>query len=170
MTNRKKWIWENLDEESAQALAACLAPHLSKGDVIALRGNLGAGKTSFARALIRTFTNKPTQDVPSPTFTLVQTYNKGGNDDKDVGNDVKIWHFDLYRITNPDEALELDIEDAFTDHISLIEWPENLGDHLPKNCLILTINAGVTDDVRSYHFNGGDNWTSRLTTLKSQIS
>ncbi len=161
MGTRTKWIWENLGEQSAQNLATRLAQNLSSGDVIALRGNLGSGKTSFARALIRSFVSNPNQEVPSPTFTLVQTY-KGGE-----GTDLKIWHFDLYRISNPDEALELDIEDAFRDHISLIEWPENLGNHLPHDCLILTINHGETEDVRSYHFNGGINWKTRLTALKS---
>lgn len=161
MGTRTKWIWENLGEQSAQGLATRLAQNLVSGDVIALRGNLGAGKTSFARALIRSFTGQANQEVPSPTFTLVQTY-KGGRD-----ADLKIWHFDLYRISNPDEALELDIEDAFQDHISLIEWPENLGDYLPHHCLILTINHGENDDVRSYNFNGGANWKTRLTALKN---
>lgn len=162
MATRQKWSRENIDEGTAHFLASQLAPLLMRGDIIALRGNLGAGKTSFARAMIRSFCQNPLEEVPSPTFTLVQTY-QGEN-----LNGPKIWHFDLYRLSNPVEALELDIEDAFRDHISLIEWPENLGEHLPKNCLIITITTSDNDQTRSYHFNGDENWTKRLDNLKSQ--
>ena len=92
--------------------------------MIALKGELGAGKTTFARAFIRA--RGGGEAVPSPTFTLVQIYEIG---------DVPIWHFDAYRLRDPDEAWELGIEDAFRDGISLIEWPERLGPLLPARRL-----------------------------------
>src|SRR5256714_6120767 len=104
------------DETATAALAAGIAAMAAPGDIIALKGDLGTGKTAFARAFIRACGNE--DEVPSPTFTLVQVY--------DAGPTV-IWHFDLYRIRAPEEAWELGIEDAFFAGISLIEWPERLG-------------------------------------------
>ncbi len=108
------------DEAATAALAARIAALARAGDVIALKGELGAGKTSFARAFIRA--RGGAGEVPSPTFTLVQVY--------DVG-DAAIWHFDCYRLRRPEEAWELAIEDAFAEGISLIEWPERLGPLVP---------------------------------------
>ena len=101
-----------------QKLAALVRP----GDVIALDGTLGTGKSTLARALIRALTDAE-EEVPSPTFTLVQQY------ETEAG---LVWHFDLYRLEKPDDALELDIEEAFAEGISLIEWPDRLGTHLPR--------------------------------------
>ena len=115
------------DERATAALAARIAALARAGDVIALEGELGAGKTSFARAFIRA--RGSDEAVPSPTFTLVQVYEIG---------DVPIWHFDAYRLRDPDEAWELGIEDAFRDGISLIEWPERLGHLLPARRLRIT--------------------------------
>lgn len=117
------------DAAATDRLAAAIAPLLRPGDVIALAGDLGAGKTTFARALIRSLTGSETE-VPSPTFTLAQTY------ETPVGT---VWHFDLYRIGAADDAWELGIEDAFATGISLIEWPDRLGPLLPQNCLTLSI-------------------------------
>ncbi|MBX6368903.1 MAG: tRNA (adenosine(37)-N6)-threonylcarbamoyltransferase complex ATPase subunit type 1 TsaE [Rhodospirillales bacterium] len=109
------------DEEATLALGARLALDAAPGDVFALGGALGSGKTTLARGFIRALT-RPDEEVPSPTFTLVQTYEtpKG-----------TIWHFDLYRLEDPEEAWELGIEEAFASGISLIEWPERLGSLLP---------------------------------------
>ena len=101
-----------------------LAALAKTGDVIALKGELGAGKTSFARAFIRALGG--TGDVPSPTFTLVQVYELAT---------ATIWHFDGYRLRHPEEAWELGIEDAFADGISLIEWPERFGAFVPARRL-----------------------------------
>jgi len=93
--------------------------------VVALTGDLGAGKTSFARGLIAEFAREagqPVPEVPSPTFTLVQTYEFPR---------AALWHFDLYRIERPDDAFELGIEEALAEGIALIEWPERLGMLLP---------------------------------------
>ncbi|HKS89800.1 MAG TPA: tRNA (adenosine(37)-N6)-threonylcarbamoyltransferase complex ATPase subunit type 1 TsaE, partial [Stellaceae bacterium] len=112
------------DEAATAALAARLAALARAGDVIALKGELGAGKTSFARAFIRA--RGGTEDVPSPTFTLVQVYEIG---------ETCVWHFDGYRLRDPAEAWELGIEDAFQDGISLIEWPDQFGALLPQRRL-----------------------------------
>ncbi len=105
------------DETATEALGRRLADAACPGDVIALEGPLGAGKTTLARAFIRHLTS-PGEDVPSPTFTLVQTY---------AAARAPIWHFDLFRLSHADEAIELGIEDAFAEGIVLIEWPERLG-------------------------------------------
>src|SRR5215217_6892747 len=127
------------DEAATAALAARIAALARPGDVIALRGELGAGKTSLARAFIRA--RGGAGEVPSPTFTLVQVYEFG---------DAAIWHFDGYRLRDPDEAWELGIEDAFRDGISLIEWPERLGPLLPPRRLEITLSdAGPTNARRA---------------------
>jgi tRNA threonylcarbamoyladenosine biosynthesis protein TsaE len=112
------------DEAATGALGRSLAARMGPGDVVALWGGLGAGKSTLARAFIRALTSED-EDVPSPTFTLVQTYD---------GPTAPIWHFDLYRLDSPDDVWELDIEDALHD-ISLIEWPDRMGRYLPQNRL-----------------------------------
>ncbi|MEM7488306.1 MAG: tRNA (adenosine(37)-N6)-threonylcarbamoyltransferase complex ATPase subunit type 1 TsaE, partial [Pseudomonadota bacterium] len=101
------------------------------GDCLLLSGPVGAGKTAFARAVIHArlaAEERPPEDVPSPTFTLVQTY--------DVGP-FEIWHADLYRLTDPAEVLELGLEEAFRDAVCLIEWPDRLGPDTPPDALRL---------------------------------
>jgi len=115
-------------EETAE-LAAALAQVLAAGDTILLTGDIGAGKTHFARNLIQ-HTLGYLEDVPSPTFTLVQTYD---------GPDCEIWHADLYRLSNPDEVVELGLTEAFEDAICLIEWPDRLQDLAPQNALHITM-------------------------------
>src|ERR1700693_3066073 len=116
------------DEAAPAVLAARIAALARAGDVIALKGELGAGKTSFARAFIQA--RGGAEEVPSPTFTLVQVYELG---------ESTIWHFDCYRLRRPEEAWELAIEDAFNDGISLIEWPELLGPLLPARRLLICL-------------------------------
>ena len=111
-------------ETDTHALAGKIAGILRAGDTVLLEGDIGAGKTAFCRAAIRARLGYQ-EDVPSPTFTLVQTY----EDDPDI------WHFDLYRLSHPDEAIELGIEEAFETAICLIEWPDRLADLAPKSAL-----------------------------------
>jgi tRNA threonylcarbamoyladenosine biosynthesis protein TsaE len=142
-----------LDGEDATAeLAARLSLLAGRGDVLALKGDLGTGKTVFARAFIRSLCGADTE-VPSPTFTLLQVYDHG---------DVPINHFDLFRIDTRDEALELGIDDAFADGISLIEWPERLGTMLPTDCLTLAFSHGDGPDLRRIELSG---WDGRLADL-----
>jgi tRNA threonylcarbamoyladenosine biosynthesis protein TsaE len=97
-----------------------------------LEGDIGAGKTFFARSVIQYLLGRA-EDVPSPTFTIVQNYSTK------VG---EIWHCDLYRLTSPDEAIELGLDEAFEKAICLIEWPDRLGDLTPKAALQLKFSAG----------------------------
>jgi tRNA threonylcarbamoyladenosine biosynthesis protein TsaE len=142
------------DETATAALAAGIAAMVAPGDIIALKGDLGTGKTAFARAFIRACGNQ--DEVPSPTFTLVQVY--------DAGPTV-IWHFDLYRIRAPEEAWELGIEDAFFAGISLIEWPERLGPLLPQRRLELSFAFGDEPGVRRIAIDPGKDWEARLAMI-----
>jgi len=118
------------DLSATRRLGAALAAHAQPGDVIALWGDLGVGKSELARAFIQSVLG-PTEEVPSPTFTLVQTY------DFPL---AQVWHFDLYRLERPEDAIELDIEEAFASGICLIEWPERLGPYLPARRLDVRIS------------------------------
>ncbi len=115
------------DESATVSLAQLLALQARTGDIYALFGDLGAGKTSFARAFINALPGE-TEDVPSPSFTLVQTYRRGT---------LEVWHVDLYRLGGPDETLELGLEEGMAQAVSLIEWPERLGLMLPETRLDL---------------------------------
>ena len=142
------------DEDATAALAAQLAAVARPGDVIALQGDLGVGKTSFARAFIRA--RGGDEVVPSPTFTLVQTYDLPGG---------TIWHFDLYRLKSAEEAWELGIEEAFDAGISLIEWPERLGVLLPRERLLVALDFMERPGARRATLSGGDEWAPWLAAL-----
>jgi len=131
-----------------QDLAAFLRP----GDVILLVGNIGAGKTHFARCLIQASLNKP-EDVPSPTYTIIQSY---------AGVHGEIWHADLYRLTDADEAVELGLMDAFSDAICLVEWPDRLGDMAPKSALELTFEPTTKAEARNLTMRWSDNRWDRI--------
>jgi tRNA threonylcarbamoyladenosine biosynthesis protein TsaE len=137
---------------ATQCLAAEVAAQAQRGDVIALSGDLGSGKTTFARYFLSA--RGVEGEVPSPTFTLVQTYSV---------KPAAIWHFDLYRISTRDDALELGIEEAFADGISLIEWPDRLEDLLPSHRLDVDLSFVDSDeDARKAHLSGNDTWRKRL--------
>jgi tRNA threonylcarbamoyl adenosine modification protein YjeE len=110
------------DIEATRALAQRLAPTLKRGDVLALSGALGTGKTTFAQYLIRTLSDEAVE-VTSPTFTLVQSYPVRLAD----GSPCELYHYDLYRVRSPHELTELGLDEAFA-HLTLIEWPERLAD------------------------------------------
>lgn len=118
--------------------AAQLAARLNAGDTLLLRGDIGAGKTHFARCFILSLLAQP-EDVPSPTYTLVQTYQANG---------FEIWHADLYRLSHPDEAVELGLDDAFDQALCLVEWPDRLGDLAPAHALTLLFEPGTRHDTR----------------------
>ena len=139
-------------EDAALSLGARLAAICRPGDVIALWGGLGMGKTVIARGFVRAVLGAD-EEVPSPTFTLVQPYD---------GPDFTLYHFDLYRLNDPEEAFELDIEDAFTEGISLIEWPERLGPYLPGGRLDIKLSPGESETQRRVRLSGGGDWTERL--------
>jgi tRNA threonylcarbamoyladenosine biosynthesis protein TsaE len=144
------------DESATVAFAARLAPLARIGDVLALWGNLGAGKTVFARAFIRT-RGRPEEEVPSPTFTLVQAYPPA------PPFRGTVYHFDFFRLSAPEEAYELGIEEAMIDGISLIEWPERVRPLLPRERLNLTFQPGPQPQSRRVAIAGGGDWQQRLT-------
>lgn len=109
-------------ESETLSIATDFANRLKKGDIIALHGDLGTGKTTFSKGVIHALSPQTT-DVPSPTFTLVQEYDTPH---------FPIYHFDFYRLKSPNEAYEIGIEDMFTDGVCLIEWPDKIGSLLPK--------------------------------------
>lgn len=119
------------DETRASRFGAALAARLRPGDTLLLQGPVGAGKSHIARAVIRALCGERTE-VPSPTFTLVQVYD---------GPDCEIWHADLYRLTDPDEVVELGLTDAMGLAIVLVEWPDRLGPYLPAGAIRLTMES-----------------------------
>ncbi len=141
------------DEAKTTQLASQIATRLVAGDTLLLEGEIGAGKSAFARALIRARLDRM-EDVPSPTFTLVQTYEDPSGD---------IWHCDLYRLTHPDEALELGLAEAFETAICLIEWPDRLGDETPDTALRLSFSAG--QNAHHVDISGQSYWAERLRDL-----
>lgn len=139
------------------ALATAVAARLAPGDTLLLNGPIGAGKTHFARALIQSLLLSP-EDVPSPTFTLVQTYE---------GRTGEIWHCDLYRITHPDEVIELGLTEAFETAICLVEWPDRLGDLAPDDALVLTFDTPPdADEMRQLDIRGpAQRWADFMKEL-----
>jgi tRNA threonylcarbamoyladenosine biosynthesis protein TsaE len=129
--------------DATTALGERLAALLQAGDTLLLHGSIGAGKSHLARAFIQARLGRM-EDVPSPTFTLVQTYDTDG---------PEVWHADLYRLTHPDEVLELGLGDAFASAICLIEWPDRLGSHTPGGALNLRLTD--LDEGRAAHVWGG---------------
>ena len=123
-------------------LARAMAPHLRPGDLVGLTGGLGAGKSTFARALISARLRRP-EEIPSPSYTLVQTYDLGA---------AELWHADLYRLGAPYEIDELGLADAFATAICVVEWADRLGQALPSRRLMLAFDlvtgADADDDAR----------------------
>lgn len=111
-------------ESETIKLGRRLAELAKKGDIFALFGTLGMGKSVLSRAFIQSFMGEI--EVPSPTFTLLQTYET---------SKFEIYHFDLYRLKDPDEIFELGMEEAMYNGVSLIEWPEKMGGYLPKHAI-----------------------------------
>ncbi len=139
-------------QAATENLARLLARQAHPGDILALQGDLGAGKTVFARAFVRFFCG-PQTEVPSPTFTLVQIYD---------ASPASLYHFDLYRLKHAEEAFELGLDEAFADGISLIEWPERLAGLLPQKSLILTFSHGEAEEDRGLIIQAPEDWAERI--------
>lgn len=122
----QEYICPNL--EDTEKLAQKFATLAKKGDIFALFGTLGMGKSVFARAFIKQLTTS--EEVPSPTFTLLQTYG---------AQDFDIYHYDLYRLKSAEEIFELNMEEAMACGVCLIEWPEKMGGYLPRKCIKINI-------------------------------
>ena len=126
-------VFECNTEDDTKHLASCFGKIAKRGDIFALYGTLGAGKSTFARYFIQSLTDAT--EVPSPTFTLVQSYDT---------DDFSIFHYDMYRLKSPEEAYELGIEEAFFTGVNLIEWPEKIGYLLPRNIWKIDISTKGT--------------------------
>jgi tRNA threonylcarbamoyladenosine biosynthesis protein TsaE len=137
--------------DATARLAAAVARLARRGDAILLDGPLGAGKTAFARAFLRAATGDPALEVPSPTFTLVQTY------DTPI---APVHHYDLWRLDGPGPLAELGWDEA-RDDIVLVEWPERLGDEAPADALRITFSLN-DGDSRTALLSG---WPDRLERL-----
>jgi tRNA threonylcarbamoyladenosine biosynthesis protein TsaE len=138
------------DPDATDRLGQHLAGLVRPGDVLLLQGPIGAGKSHLARALIRAL--GVSEDIPSPTFTLVQVYETTAGE---------VWHSDLYRLSGPDEALELGLIEAFQSAICLIEWPERLGSDWPDSAL--TLRFSIEGEGRRVEFLADDPaWAGRL--------
>jgi tRNA threonylcarbamoyladenosine biosynthesis protein TsaE len=134
--------------EASEALGAAVGRALQAGEAVCLWGPLGAGKTTLARGLIRELAGE--EEVPSPTFTLVQAYE---------GRSFPIAHFDLYRVERPQELDELGLDDALEDGAAVIEWPERLGARLPSDRL--DIRLEVEGAGRTARLEGHGRWHGR---------
>ena len=150
-----KYQFSLKNELETGILASQLANVSVTGDVIGLIGDLGVGKTAFARAFINARVGDV--EVPSPTFTIVQVYEF---------SDINVYHFDLYRIEETEELFELGIEDAFTDGISLIEWPDRMDTYLPSDRLDIIFSSVSSENARQVTLLGyGENWINRLVRV-----
>lgn len=125
---------------------------LAIGDVLALTGDLGAGKTTLSRGIIQALCGDI--DVPSPTYTIVQTYECGA---------FELWHCDLYRLEKPDDIFELGLFEAMEENVCLIEWPERMGDHLLGSAL--TIDLQFSGQGRALKISGPDSWEKKLVDV-----
>ena len=145
------------DEAATQALGRAVAPLLRAGDAVLLSGDLGAGKSTLARALIRALTT-PEEDVPSPTFTLVQFYEA----------DPPVAHFDLYRLSAPEEALEIGLDEALDSGAAVVEWPERLGERTAE--LLgpdrLSITLQTQGEERLATVTGAGRWETQIQHVR----
>lgn len=144
------------DADATARLGAAIGPRLAPGETVLLYGPLGMGKSTLARGLIRALT-RPDEDVPSPTFTLVQFYE----------SDPPVAHFDLYRLTRPEEAAEIGLDEALDDGCAIIEWPERLGEN-PARWLgpdILIVTLAEMGEGRVATVSGAGAWETKLKDL-----
>lgn len=143
-------------EADTRAFGARLGERLKSGDCILLRGDLGAGKTTLARAIIRAHAGEAV-DVPSPTFSLVEAYEF----------DTPLYHVDLYRLESPDQVVELGLEDLIETGITLIEWPEKAEGLLPASRLEIVMEEGAEGERLVELTPRGETWARRLDVIVS---
>ncbi len=153
------------DAEATAALGRAVAPLLEPGEAVLLYGPLGMGKSTLARGLIRALAGED-EDVPSPTFTLVQFYETHAPE-----RGPPVAHFDLYRLSRPEEAFEIGLDEALDVGAALIEWPERLGED-PARVLgpdILTIILEERGEGRSATVSGAGSWDAKITAVVESL-
>lgn len=148
------------DIAASRRLAGQFSTLLNVGDIITFEGNLGAGKTEFCRAIIHALGFN--EDVPSPTFSLLQTYEPPLDDEEAPA----VWHLDLYRLERPEDVFELGVEDGFDTAITMIEWPDRMGRYLPDEHLKVSLSMTKKEGARKISFSGSEYWAARLKDLK----
>ncbi|MDV7141299.1 tRNA (adenosine(37)-N6)-threonylcarbamoyltransferase complex ATPase subunit type 1 TsaE [Tropicimonas sp. TH_r6] len=150
------------DASATEALGQAVSALLQPGDTLLLSGPIGAGKSHLARSAIRALmarADEPPEDIPSPTYTLVQTYPAG---------EIELWHADLYRLTDPSEVLELGLEEGLSEGICFVEWPDRLGSAAPPDALQIVLQA--KGDGRIARLTGpADRWSDRLSALSTAV-
>lgn len=151
------WVLDGIDLERLNRLAELIALKARAGDLITLTGDLGAGKTTFARAFIRALLMAPDAEVPSPTFTLVQTY---------ATPRVEVAHFDLYRLNSADELDEIGFDEAIATGLALVEWPERAEGRLDGNRLDIALATSTSAETRTVTLTPGAGWAARLERLR----
>jgi hypothetical protein len=152
------WVIQDADLEDVLELAAYLALVLKPGDVVALNGELGAGKTTFARGVLNALLGRNEEEIPSPTFALVQTYEDGR---------LPMAHIDCYRMSGADEMQEIGLDDMLTRGAALIEWAGRIEGALPAERLEIVLADGASDDSRTLTFTGFGAWQARVERLKA---
>ena len=153
---RQSWQLQLRSEEATLTLGGMIAERLRVKDKLALYGNLGSGKTVLARGIIRGFCGRSDLAVPSPTYSLVQPYeNSAGN---------RLWHLDLYRLKQREEVWEIGLDEALSEAITIIEWPEILGDWLPVDHLKIELQF-LGESLRLLTVEMNDAWHHRLAPL-----
>ena len=157
---RTTWSVELRSLEETEQFAEAVAEFLRAGDLVTLAGELGVGKTTFARALIRHLAEEPELEVPSPTFTLMQLYR---------GADYPIVHADLYRIRSPDELAELGWDEAADGALVIVEWAQRSGDRLPVDRLDIAfdIDAADPENARKAVVTGHGDFASRIAAIQA---
>lgn len=153
---RRAWHLAGLDTARLERIGELITLKLRPGDAVLLRGDLGAGKTTLARAMIRALLADPEAEVPSPTFPIVQPY---------VTARLAVGHFDFYRLTSPDELMEIGFEDALAGGAAIIEWPERAEEEMPADRLEITIEAGAAADLRNVTLRAFGSWETRLERI-----
>ncbi|MGE0765433.1 MAG: tRNA (adenosine(37)-N6)-threonylcarbamoyltransferase complex ATPase subunit type 1 TsaE [Hyphomicrobiaceae bacterium] len=152
------WRLAGLDLTGITRIAELIALKLRPGDAVLLTGDLGAGKTTLARALIRALLSDPGADVPSPTFSIVQPYR---------AERLGVAHFDLYRLANPGELDEIGFDDALAHGAVIVEWPERAAEAMPGDRVEISIEAGEAPELRSLVLVATGSWIPRLARLEA---
>jgi N-acetylmuramate 1-kinase len=151
------WTLPPLTLPALERFAGLLALYVQSGDLVLFNGDLGAGKTTFARAFIRALAGDPGLEVPSPTFALLQSY---------ATPRLTVHHFDLYRLDGPRDVREIGFEEALASGLTLIEWPDRAGDLLPAERLDIHLSDGPDADRRCARLTGHLGWAARLQHIE----
>ncbi len=153
----RAWHLAGLDTAKLERLAELVALKLTAGDAVLLRGDLGAGKTTFARAILRALLGDADAEVPSPTFPIMQPY---ATPRLDVG------HFDLYRLADASELAEIGFEEALAGGAAIVEWPDRAENDMPADRLEVAIAAGASPELRDLTLMGAGSWIPRLERIE----